>query len=185
TPATATAQTSGGAFRGVVKDATNAAVPLARVSVQSVENGEKVIMESNGDGLYSTPTLLPGSYIITAAKDGFKATVFGPVTLQVNQIVRVDLALSLGVVTESVEVKATGEQLLATESAAVSQVIVSKEVAEIPLNGRQWQQLITLSAGVTPGAPGESGSPNAVNVNGQRSKANLYLVDGISTTSSA
>src|SRR4029077_20992208 len=51
-----------------------------------------------------------------------------------------------------------------------------------PLNGRRWQQLITLSAGVNPGSPGETGSPNAVNVNGQRTKANLFLVDGVSTT---
>ena len=73
---------------------------------------------------------------------------------------------------------------LSPESADVSQVIESKEVSEIPLNGRNWQQLIALSAGVNPGAPGESGSPNPVNVNGQRTKDNLFLVDGISTTSS-
>jgi hypothetical protein len=184
-PGAARAQISGGAFRGVIKDASNATVPLAKISIQSVDSGAKVITESNGEGLYVTPTLLPGSYTLTATKEGFKATVFGPVTLQVSQIVRVDLGLDLGAVTESVQVIASGEQLLGTESADISQVIVSKEVSEIPLNGRQWQQLITLSAGVNPGAPGESGSPNSVNVNGQRSKSNLYLVDGISTTSSA
>ena len=98
---------------------------------------------------------------------------------------RVDFSLNLGAATESVQVEASGTQLLSTESAEVSQVIVSKQVAEIPLNGRSWQQLIDLSAGVSPGAPGESwGSPNPVNINGQRTKANLYLVDGISTTSS-
>jgi hypothetical protein len=63
-------------------------------------------------------------------------------------------------------------------------VIVSKQVSEIPLNGRSWQHLIDLSAWVNPRAPGESGSPNPVNINGQRTKANLYLVDGVSTTSS-
>src|SRR5262249_1551162 len=63
--------------------------------------------------------------------------------------------------------------------------ISSKQVSEIPLNGRNWQSLITLSAGINPGAPGESGSPNPVNVNGQRTKANLFLVDGVSVTSSA
>jgi hypothetical protein len=76
-------------------------------------------------------------------------------------------------------------QLLSTESAEISQVIASKQVSEIPLNGRQWQQLIALSAGVNPGAPGETGSPNPINVNGQRNKANLFMLDGISTTSSA
>jgi len=74
---------------------------------------------------------------------------------------------------------------VAVADCAHAQVIGSKQVSEIPLNGRNWQQLIALSAGVNPGAPGETGSPNSVNVNGQRAKANLYLVDGISTTSSA
>ncbi len=140
---------------------------------------------SNGEGLYLTPTLVPGSYLLTAMKDGFRTTVFGPVTLQVNQTLRVDFALSVGTRSESVQVEVSGEELLAKESPQIAQVIVSKQVSQLPLNGRSWQHLISLSAGVNPGAPGESGSPNAVNVNGQRSKANLYLVDGISTTSSA
>lgn len=179
------AQSSGGMFRGEVRDASQAAVPEAKISIRSIDNGTEVIAESTGEGLYITPTLIPGTYTLTATKSGFKAEIFGPVTLQVNQTVRIDFALSLGASTETIEVAASSTQLLSTESAEVSQIIASKEVAEIPLNGRQWQQLIALSAGVNPGAPGESGSPNPVNVNGQRTKANLFLVDGISTTSSA
>ena len=79
--------------------------------------------------------------------------MFGPVTIQVNQIVRVDFTLKLGAASDSVEVAASGEQLLSAASAEISQVIVSKEVSEIPLNGRSWQQLIDLSAGANPGAP--------------------------------
>jgi hypothetical protein len=172
-------------FRGEVRDTSNAVVERATILIQSTDNGTEVPVTSNGEGLYITPTLVAGSYLLTAIKDGFRTTVFGPVTLQINQTVRVDFALSVGDRSESVQVEASGAQLLSTESSEVSQVIVSKQVSEIPLNGRQWQQLITLSAGVNPGAPGESGSPNPVNVDGQRSKANLYLVDGISTTSSA
>ena len=182
---TATAQIPGGIFRGEVRDASNAVVPRARVVIRSSEQGRAVLLESNGEGLYTTPTLVPGVYYLTASKDGFKEVKFGPVALEVTQIVRVDFLLPVGVSTESIQVEASGGQFLSPESAEVSQVIVSKEVAQLPLNGRQWQQLITLSPGVVPGAPGESGSPNPVNVDGQRSKANLYLVDGISTTSSA
>ncbi|HEY3826103.1 MAG TPA: TonB-dependent receptor [Bryobacteraceae bacterium] len=179
------AQVSGGAFRGEVRDESNAVVPAAQVVIRSLDTGETVVTESNGEGLFSTPTLIPGRYSLQASKDRFKETVFGPVTLPVSRIVRVDLVLAVGARAESVQVEASGEQLLGTESADLAQIIVGKQVSEIPLNGRQWQQLITLSAGVTPGAPGETGSPNAVNIDGQRSKANLYLVDGISTTSSA
>ena len=179
------AQTTGGAFRGEIHDQSGAIVPQVTISIRSVENGTEVVSESNTDGLYLTPSLIPGSYLITAQKQGFKTQVFGPVTLPVNQTVRVDFTIELGAVTDSVQIYATAMQLLSFESAEVSQVIARKQVSEIPLNGRAWQQLIGLSAGVSMGAPGESGSPNPVNVNGQRTKANLYLVDGISTTSSA
>ena len=181
----AVAQISGGAFRGEIRDESNAAMPHVKITIRSDETGLEVVSESNGNGLYITPNLNPGSYLLSAAKPGFKAEVFGPVALQVNQTVRVDFALAVGSVTESIEIHATAMQLLSTESAEISQVIGSKQVSEIPLNGRQWQQLIALSAGVTPGAPGQTGSPNPVNVNGQRDKANLFMLDGISTTSSA
>src|SRR5579862_1063395 len=180
----ADAQISGGVFRGEVRDPSNAIVAQAKITIRSNENGMQVIAESNGDGLYVTPTVIPGSYTLSASRSGFETEVFGPVTIQIDQTVRVDFALKLGAASDSVYVEASGTQLLSPESAEVSQVIVSKQVSEIPLNGRNWQQLIDLSAGVNPGAPGESGSPNPVNVNGQRTKANLYLVDGVSTTSS-
>ena len=178
------AQTSGGVFRGEVRDPSSAIVPHASIVIRSNETGTQTAAESNGDGLYVTPTLIPGSYTLSAVKPGFETEVFGPVTLEVNQTVRVDFGLNIGAGSDSVQVEASGTQLLSTESAEISQVIVGKQVAEIPLNGRGWQQLINLSAGVNPGAPGESGSPNPVNINGQRTKANLYLVDGVSTTSS-
>ena len=180
----ASAQTSGGIFRGEVHDPSGAVVPQAEITIRSQSSGTEVKLESNPKGLFVSPTLIPGAYTLGAAKVGFETEVFGPVVLEVNQTVRVDFALKLGAPSDSVDVAAAGEQLLSTESADVSQVIGNKQVAEIPLNGRSWQQLIDLSAGVNPGAPGESGSPNPVNINGQRTKANLYLVDGISTTSS-
>lgn len=183
--APAMAQISGGAFRGEIHDESNAVMPQAKITIRSKETGLEVVAESNGDGLYITPNLTPGSYLLSATKPGFKTEVFGPVALEVNQTVRVDFALAVGSVTDAIEVHATAMQLLAPESAEISQVIASKQVSEIPLNGRQWQQLIALSAGVNPGAPGQTGSPNPVNVDGQRDKANLFLVDGISTTSSA
>jgi hypothetical protein len=181
----ARAQISGGAFRGEVRDASTAVVPHTRISIRSTDSGRETTAESNSDGLYVTPTLIPGLYLLKAQRPGFRTEVVGPVVLQVNQIVRVDFALSVGTQAESVEVAAEATQLLASESAEISQVIGSKQVAEIPLNGRSWQQLIDLSAGVNPGAPGESGSPYPVNVNGQRTKANLFMADGVSVTSSA
>lgn len=179
------AQVSGGAFRGEVRDASDAVIPQARILIRSTDTGVEISAEANGDGLFVTPTLNPGSYVLSATSEGFKTEVFGPVVLEVNQTVRVAFKLEVGAASDSVRVEASATQLLTTESAEISQVIAVKQVSEIPLNGREWQQLIALSAGVNPGAPGESGSPNPVNINGQRTKANLFLVDGISTTSSA
>lgn len=171
--------------RGEVRDGSGAVVPGAAVVIRSQDTGFTAATESNGVGLYISPTLLPGDYLISASKAGFRTEVFGPVTLQVNITTRVDFGLHVGPSTETIQVEAGGIQLLATESADLAQVIVRKQVAEMPLNGRNWQQLIALSAGVNPGAPGETGSPNPVNIHGQRTKGNLFLVDGVSTTSSA
>src|SRR5665213_1381828 len=124
--APARSQISGGAFRGEIRDESHAVMPQTKITIRSNETGLEVVAESNGDGLYLTPNLTPGSYLLTATKPGFKAELFGPVTLQVNQTVRVDFALVVGSVTDSVEVHATALQLLSTESAEISQVIGSK-----------------------------------------------------------
>jgi hypothetical protein len=119
----ALAQTSGGVFRGEIRDASGAVITQAKISIRSSDNGTESISESNDDGLYLTPTLIPGSYLLTATKLGFKAEVFGPVTLQVNKIVRVDFVLDLGAASDSIQVLATAVQLVSLESAEVSQVI--------------------------------------------------------------
>jgi hypothetical protein len=100
---TATAQISGGVFRGEVRDASQALVPQAKIQIRSNDTGVEVFAESNNDGLYLTPALIPGSYTLSTTKTGFKVEEFGPVILQVNQTVRVDFALTVGQVTDSVQ----------------------------------------------------------------------------------
>ncbi|MEI9814278.1 MAG: TonB-dependent receptor [Acidobacteriota bacterium] len=184
-PLSAAAQVGGGLIRGEIRDVARAMIPEVHVVVRSVETSVEILAQTNGQGLYTTPTLKPGSYLVVASKTGFKTETFGPVLLEVNQSVRVDLELNVGATSESIQVDATTLQVLSTESTEISQVISNKQVAQLPLNGRRWQQLISLSAGVNPGSPGESGSPNPININGQRNKANLFLADGVSTTSSS
>jgi hypothetical protein len=183
--AAAMAQTTGGVFRGEIRDGTGAVVPHVPIEFHSAVTGLTVTAESNGHGLYVSPGLIPGLWTLRAKRAGFRTEVAGPILLEVNQTVRVDFRLRVGEQSESMQVEASSGQLLAVESAEISQVIGAKEVAEMPLNGRQWQQLILLSGGVSPGAPGESGSPHPVNVYGQRTKGNLFLADGVSVTSSA
>lgn len=178
------AQTSGGVFRGEIRDPSGSAVAHVRIEILSNDSGVKSMAESSSEGIYTSPDLIPGVYHLSVSHPGFQSMSIGPVTLRVNQSVRVDFELKVGDQADSVSVTADAAQLIASESAEISQVITHRQVSGLPLNGRHWQQLISLNAGVNPGSPGETGSPNAVNVNGQRTKANLFLVDGLSTTSS-
>ncbi|MCI0621310.1 MAG: TonB-dependent receptor, partial [Acidobacteria bacterium] len=175
-------QASGGAFTGIVKDANGAVVPNASIAIKALATGVETAYKTTSEGVYQTASLTPGSYLLTVQVQGFKREVFGPVTLEVNQTVRVDFTLSVGELTQAVQVEATGAQLLQTESGEISQVIGSQQVSQLPLNGRNWQQLVGLVGGVALGSPGQTGSPNAFNINGQRDKGNNWSADGISTT---
>jgi hypothetical protein len=91
--------------------------------IRSGDNGREIASESNDEVLYITPDLIPGSYLVSAAKSGFKTEIFGPVVLHINQTARVDFTLDIGVASESVRVEATAVQLLSTEGAEISQVV--------------------------------------------------------------
>ena len=144
------AQTSGGAFRGEVRDASAAVVPGAAIQIRSTDTGGEIVTESNEDGLYVTPTLIPGLYELTAIRSGFSAELFGPVLLQVNQIVRVDFTLKVGATSDSIRVEASGAQPFTFHGIRrrFLRLSLRKVFAEIPLNGRKWEDLIRLSAGV-------------------------------------
>lgn len=182
--ATLQAQSAGGVFRGLVKDQSGSVVPQAKIVIRSVATGVTVVTESSFEGLYVTPTLNPGQYTLTVEKAGFKRELLGPATLSVGQTVGADFLLVPGSTSESIEVRASSQQLVQTETSELSQVVASEQLSQLPLNGRVWQNLIGLSAGVNPGSPGQTGSPNPFNVNGQRDKGNLIRADGISVTPS-
>ncbi|MGH9353743.1 MAG: carboxypeptidase regulatory-like domain-containing protein, partial [Terriglobia bacterium] len=177
------AQVIGGTFTGEVRDTTGAVIPEAKVSIKNIATGVQTTYTTTGKGVYFAPSLIPGRYLITAEKEGFKRQVLGPVTLSVAQTVPVDLTLAVGATTQTVQVKASGAELLQTETGEISQVIGNTEITQMPLNGRNYQQLVMLTAGVSPGSPGETGAGSApFNIDGQRDKGNLWTIDG-STTS--
>jgi hypothetical protein len=173
------AQVAGGTFTGVVRDASGAVVPGANITITNVATGVKLTYETSNEGVYFAPALLPGDYTITAEKEGFKREVYGPVKLEVAQTVGVDLALAVGTTTQTVEVKATGAQLVQTETAEISQVVGSEAVAQLPLNGRNYLELMMVNSGVTPGSPGDTGCSPCINVEGSRTTGTLFLLDGL------
>ena len=179
----ANAQSRDSGLVGTVMDSSGAVVPDADVTVANVQTGEEKVASTGTRGDYVVLDLLYGEYTVSAKLEGFKTTVVEGVILQMGQRGRVDLTVEVGSVIEVVEVSGA-LPLLDTERATVSQIIDSKKVLDLPLNGRNWIQLATLAAGVVEPrnlnatGPGfQAGS--AVTVNGNGADFNNYTLDGV------
>ena len=142
------AQISTGEIAGSVTDSSGAAIPNARVILTNADAGTTVRETvSDGDGLYVFTLIPPGNYNVTVEAGGFRKTVQNGVALQTNQRAKVDFALVVGQVSETVEVTATPPQL-ESSSSSLGTVISQNMVAELPLNGRNFVQLAILTPGV-------------------------------------
>src|ERR1700685_3581224 len=140
------AQSTFGSLSGTVTDSSGSAIPDAQVVLTSLATGASQSLTTGGDGLYTFVNLNPGDYRLEVQKDGFKHYRPKPVTVQVQQSFRIDPALEVGAVTQTVEV--TGETpLLTPTTSTLGQVIEERATNEIPLNGRNVFNLITLSPG--------------------------------------
>jgi hypothetical protein len=187
--AVSSAQTTAG-LNGSITDATGAVVPSARVTVTNAETGLQREAASDAAGLYDVRLLQPGTYDIAVQKQGFRQLTREGVRLEVNQVARIDFALQVGAVTETVEVKGAAP-LLESSNSSVGQVIETKAVSDLPLNGRNFAQLAILSPGaigVGYGPAGTIGSgsrpddtrPGAeLMVNGNREMSNNFTLDGV------
>jgi hypothetical protein len=150
------AQSTFGSVSGTVTDSSGSAIPGAQVVLTSLATAATQTVTTGGDGLYSFVNLNPGDYRIDVQKDGFKHYKREPVAVQVQQAVRIDPALEIGAVTQTIEV--TGETpLLTPTNTSLGQVIDERQTNETPLNGRNVFALITLSPAAVAGGSG-SGS---------------------------
>ncbi len=146
TGAPVSAQSTFGSLSGTVTDSSGSAIPDAQVTLTSLATSSSSTQTTGGDGLYNFVNLNPGDYRLDVQKDGFKHFRREPVTIQVQQAFRIDPALEVGSVTQTVEV--TGETpLLTPTTSTLGQVIDERGTNEIPLNGRNVFNLITLSPG--------------------------------------
>ncbi len=158
-PATSSAQTATGQITGTVRDSTGAVMSDVKVSVTNQQTGLTRQTTTGNNGDYVIPLLPVGVYVVTGEKAGFKLAVNSDVALTVDQVQRVDIALDTGNVTETVEVKASA-QVLDTGSASVGHTITEKQVTDLPLNGRNFLQLLFLGAGAVE-TTGEQGGDAA------------------------
>ncbi len=182
------AQGATGTILGTVTDTSGAIVSGAKVTVTNTSTNSAYRTMTNSAGDYNAPALNPGPYKVSVESAGFEKSVTNTITLTVDQKVRVDVSLKPGAVSETLEVTAQAVSL-DTDSAALSQLVSQQQVEELPLNGRNFMQLLLVGAGaVTVG--GEQGTMrqgegNAISVNGGRPEGNNYTLDGLVNTDAA
>ncbi len=182
------AQVERGTLSGTIKDASGAIVPDAAIVVRNVNTGVELHTQANETGEYVAPNLIPGEYSVNVSKTGFGTVNRTGILLHVNERLAVDVTLSVGEVTQTVEVSAA-PQLLQSESSTVGNVITRREVSELPLNGRSVYQLAYLNAGVTNAIPTQNANNTSIpdnaraqqglSVNGQRQSNNTFILDGV------
>jgi hypothetical protein len=186
---TARAQVVGGTISGSVTDSTGAAIANAAVLVHNEETGNERHLTTGPDGRYSAPSIPVGTYAITVTAAGFGNQTRTGVPLSVGQSQTVNLALSLTGVTQSVTVK-DDPPVVNVSTQQTAGLVDSRQVKELPLNGRSYDQLITLNPATVNYTAQRSGSIGTSNssvgnmfaVSGRRPQDNLYLLNGVEYT---
>ena len=176
--AVAFAQTDTAALSGRITDPTGAVIVGAQVAVTNAANGTSLRTVTNEAGVYNFSALPPGVYSISVRAQGFQQVKQEGLELHVQDRISRNFQLPVGSSDQTVTVQAEAAQIN-TESAAVGTVVTRELIANLPLNGRSFQSLITLTPGVVV-TPVTSASPGQFSMNGQRPDANYFTVDGVS-----
>ncbi len=174
------AQVDTGTISGTVKDQSGAVIPNAKVSLTNEKTNFSLVTTTGGDGSYIFTPIKIGDYTVTAEVTGFRKATRAHIAVNVQQKVEADFDLVPGQVVQTVEVTAE-VPLLQTTDSSVGQVVNSKAVNDLPLNGRNFTFLAQLTAGVHVGQPDNRGlmASGSFSANGTRPAQNNYLLDGI------
>lgn len=181
--APAAAQSNVASITGIVTDVNGASIPSCEIVIVNMDTGIAQRTITNDDGVFLASSLAPGPYRAEASREGFKKRQIRNLVLQTGQGLRLDIALDLGDVNQSVDVQASIAPLQ-RESAELSDTFTSEEIRNLPINGRSPYGLLDLSAGMSSTSEDPS-SPNygsGVSVNGGAAFGNSFVVDGATTT---
>ncbi len=178
-----------GQITGRIVDPGGAIVPGVRVTVTETATDVSRTVETNSDGYFTAPSLLPGVYSVSVEHTGFKPVVRPGLQLEVDQTLRVDFTLEVGAVSEKIVVQGQAP-LLETETPSVGQVVESKQIVNLPLLGRDAYALGELVPGVRISRgmndlPVDQISTSSVSINGAPGNANEFLLDGAPNTGAA
>src|SRR5580692_3140267 len=179
-----------GSILGEVHDPSDKAIAGVHITVTNTETNLAQETVSGADGTYRFLALAAGTYKLKATGPGFRQYVATDIVVKVNDQLRIDIAMKVGSVQEEIIVAANAVQV-DTQNTQLGDVIDSKKMLALPLNGRSYIDLLGLQAGVAPGSAGTLGSADAnsrpvsgilgagnISVNGQRETANAFLVNG-------
>jgi len=175
------AQSINGRIVGTVTDPNGAVVPKASVSVTNEGTGAERTVEADDSGTYVVPELPVGLYTISVSSANFASTNRPRVKVDVGAETRVDVAMSVQGATAEVTIN-DQSPVLQSDSSALAEVITSRQVESLPLNGRDFWRLTILTPGAAPRS--QRGSLGSFTVNGQREKSNIFLIDGVDNNDS-
>lgn len=174
------AQAPGGTISGVVRDPSSAVIAGAQIIIVNDATGVHYETETNSEGIYVAPNLLPGRYRIQVSKNGFKTLIKPDIVLNVQDALAINFTLPIGAASETVTVHG-GAPLIDTQDGSVSTVIDRNFVESLPLNGRSFNTLLQLTPGVVVAQTGGNVSlTGQFSISGQRAGSNNFMVDGVS-----
>jgi len=184
------AQEAGGTIVGTVTDPSAAAVSSAKVSIKNIATGVERSVPTNDDGLFVAPNLVPGSYEIQVTAKGFSSTLVSQVVLTVGERREINVTLKIGQASDEVTVEGSQISDIQLASSAVGNVVDSRTVVDLPLNGRDWTSLAQLEPGVAQVRTQKSLAINNdranrglgvdITIGGNRPQQNNYRLDGVS-----
>jgi hypothetical protein len=183
------AQVAGGTISGTAIDSSGRAIENVKITITNIATGVTREVTTNGEGFYSAPNLLPGTYEVKFSAPGFRTEARKDITLTVGASVALDQTLRVGSITETVVVQSE-IPAVQTSSSDISAVVNATTVRELPLNGRSWTDLAQLQAGVSAihtqpdfsaGTDrGNRGFGQQLTISGARPQQNNYRLDGVS-----
>ncbi len=185
----ALAQTITGAVSGIVTDPSGAVVPGATVTATDIATGVETKTTTNKDGVYSIRFLTIGQYRVSVTANGFTAQALGPFALEAGQVAKFDAKLAVAGSTQSIAVNGNLAPLLNTENGELATTLDNNAIENIPLAGRNFQELALYTPGAITTAPGSFAGSNAevrdviggsvLSINGNRAQSNNFLLNGI------
>ena len=173
------AQSNAGRILGTITDQSGGVIVGAIVTVTDTQRGIVRNLTTDAEGGYAAPSLLPGTYTVRAEAQGFKTVDRAGILLEVGQNIRIDLNLQPGEQAQTVEVNEQAP-LVDTMSATLGGTLSNTTINELPLNGRNYENLLSLRPGIT-SYPG--GGNFTQSTNGVHADSNVYLIDGLANDS--